>query len=315
MTGRIITSDHRVYDLPELLEWKVVYTGSVPCDSYTVTFLYDKSMGEALHLAAGFLAVGNGEILLRGIVDGYDVAWTPDGLMATVYGRGYAARLLDNESRPVTYQGVTLEELIRRHVTPYGITAAEIAPVSATSTYTVASGTSQWKALENFCRTYGGFSPRFRRDGLLLAVPEGAGGRLLSLDDSSPVLSCTLREDHYGVLTEVLVIDKTRNVSYNVRNPDMIARGGQCRRVVYTPGQSTWAAMRYTGDYQIQRSREEETSIEIKLPGTFLAFPGDSVRLDLNTMGLSGTYRVAEAENTASPRTGETITMTLRERM
>ena len=315
MNGRIITSDHRVYDLPELLEWKVVYTGSVPCDSYTVTFLYDKSMGEALHLAAGFLAVGNGEILLRGIVDGYDVAWTPDGLLATVFGRGYAARLLDNESRPVTYQGVTLEELIRRHVTPYGITAAEIAPVSATSTYTVASGTSQWKALENFCRTYGGFSPRFRRDGLLLAVPEGAGGRLLSLDDSSPVLSCTLREDHYGVLTEVLVIDKTRNVSYNVRNPDMIARGGQCRRVVYTPGQSTWAAMRYTGEYQIQRSREEETSIEIKLPGTFLAFPGDSVRLDLNTMGLSGTYRVAEAENTASPRTGETITMTLRERM
>ena len=315
MTGRIITSDHRVYDLPELLEWKVVYTGSVPCDSYTVTFLYDKSMGEALHLAAGFLAVGNGEILLRGIVDGYDVAWTPDGLLATVFGRGYAARLLDNESRPVTYQGVTLEELIRRHVTPYGITAAEIAPVSATSTYTVASGTSQWKALENFCRTYGGFSPRFRRDGLLLAVPEGAGGRLLSLDDSSPVLSCTLREDHYGVLTEVLVIDKTRNVSYNVRNPDMIARGGQCRRVVYTPGQSTWAAMRYTGEYQIQRSREEETSIEIKLPGTFLAFPGDSVRLDLNTMGLSGTYRVAETENTASPRTGETITMTLRERM
>ena len=315
MTGRIITSDHRVYDLPELLEWKVVYTGSVPCDSYTVTFLYDKSMGEALHLAAGFLAVGSGEILLRGIVDGYDVAWTPDGLLATVFGRGYAARLLDNESRPVTYQGVTLEELIRRHVTPYGITAAEIAPVSATSTYTVASGTSQWKALENFCRTYGGFSPRFRRDGLLLAVPEGAGERLLSLDDSSPVLSCTLREDHYGVLTEVLVIDKTRNVSYNVRNPDMIASGGQCRRVVYTPGQSTWAAMRYTGEYQIQRSREEETSIEIKLPGTFLAFPGDSVRLDLNTMGLSGTYRVAEAENTASPRTGETITMTLRERM
>ena len=180
MTGRIITSDHRVYDLPELLEWKVVYTGSVPCDSYTVTFLYDKSMGEALHLAAGFLAVGSGEILLRGIVDGYDVAWTPDGLLATVFGRGYAARLLDNESRPVTYQGVTLEELIRRHVTPYGITAAEIAPVSATSTYTVASGTSQWKALENFCRTYGGFSPRFRRDGLLLAVPEGAGERLLS---------------------------------------------------------------------------------------------------------------------------------------
>ena len=129
------------------------------------------------------------------------------------------------------------------------------------------------------------------------------------------MLSCALREDHYGVLTEVLVIDKTRNVSYSVQNPDMIARGGQCRRVVYTPGQSTWAAMRYTGEYQIRRSREEERTAEVKLPGTFLAFPGDTVRLELETVGLTGEYRVAEAENEASSEKGETITLTLRERM
>lgn len=67
----------------------------------------------------------------------------------------------------------------------------------------------------------------------------------------TPVLSCTLRDDRYGVLTEVLVIDKTRSTSYTVRNQEMIDRGGQCRRVLYTPGQSTWAAMRYTGEYQI----------------------------------------------------------------
>ena len=127
--------------------------------------------------------------------------------------------------------------------------------------------------------------------------------------------SCTLREDHYGVLTEVLVIDKTRNVSYSVRNQDMIDRGGQCRRVVYTPGQSTWAAMRYTGEYQIQRSREEELAIEVELAGCFLAFPGDVVRLRLEALGIDGEYRVAEAENRASPETGEVSTLTLRERI
>ena len=37
MRGRIITSSHRVYDLPVLLRWNMTYTGSVPCDSYTVT--------------------------------------------------------------------------------------------------------------------------------------------------------------------------------------------------------------------------------------------------------------------------------------
>ena len=44
MTGRIFTSDHHVYDLPALLEWNVVHTGTVPCDSYSVTFLYQKEM-------------------------------------------------------------------------------------------------------------------------------------------------------------------------------------------------------------------------------------------------------------------------------
>ena len=241
MRGRIITSDHRIFELPVLLRWNITYTGGVPCDSYEVTCVYDRTMAELLHLAAGFLALDeNGGVLLRGIVDEYEVKLTAAGLAVTICGRGYAARLLDNESRPVTYQGATLAEIVRCHAAPYGISSAEIAPVSADSVYTVAAGTSQWKALEGFCRTYGGFSPRFRRDGLLVAAPERDDGRRIVIDGTSPILSCTLREDHYGVLTEVLVIDKTRNVSYSVQNRDMLDRGGQCRRVVYTPGQSTW---------------------------------------------------------------------------
>lgn len=315
MTGRIITCDHRIFDLPPLMNWQVTYTGSVPCDSYSVTVPYQADMAEPLRLAAGFLAMDGETVLLRAIVDEYTVDLAADGLTATVSGRGYAARLLDNESRPVTYQGATLEEIVRCHATPYGISAAEIAVVSANSTFTVASGTSQWKVLEDFCRTYGGFTPRFRRDGKLVAAPELTPDRKLVIGADSPVLSCSLREDHYGVLTEVLVIDKTQNVSYSVYNQDMIDRGGQCRRVVYTPGQSTWAAMRYTGEYQIQRSREEAWSVTICLPGAFQAFPGDAVRLELDRMGLRGEYRVAEAENTASPDAGEIMTLTLKEWM
>lgn len=314
MTGRIITCDHRTFDLPPLTAWQVTYTGTVPCDSYSVTFPYRADMAEILHLAAGFLAMDGGTVLLRAIVDEYTVDLSESGLTATITGRGYAARLLDNETRPVTYQAATLAEIVRCHVTPYGITSVEIADVSADSVFTAAAGTSQWKVLEDFCRTYGGFAPRFRRDGKLLAVPEQDPGRRLVIGGDSPVLSCSVREDHYGVLTEVLVIDKTRNASYSVRNQDMADRGGQCRRVVYTPGQSTWAAMRYTGEYQIARSREEEWSAEICLPGAFQAFPGDVVRLELGRLGLAGEYRVAEAENRASAD-GETMTLTLKERM
>lgn len=314
MTGRIFTANHHVYDLPALLEWNVTHTGSVPCDSYSVTFLYQKEMAEALHLAAGFAAIHNGETVLRGIVDEYTVELGSDGMTATICGRGYAARLLDNESRPVTYEAATLAEIVRCHVTPYGISCGALADVRANSVYTVAAGTSQWKALENFCRTYGGFSPRFSRTGELLAEAERDSGRYLVVGDDDPVLACTLREDHYGVLTEALVIDKKRNVSYSVKNQDMIDRGGQCRRVLYTPGQSTWAAMRYTGEYQIEQSGKEEKRVTLTLPGSFPAFPGDRMSIQLSRMGISGMFQVVEAENAFSAKSGATATLTLKER-
>ena len=311
MTGTLYTADHRMFRLPPLLSWRVTHTGTVPCDSFSATFVYQKEMAEVLPLAAGFAAEAEGETVLRAIVDEYTVDLDANGLTATISGRGYAARLLDNESRPVTYQQATLAEILANHVQPYGITCRDVAAVRAESVYTVAAGTSQWRAVEGFCRAYGGFVPRFSREGELLAGPEPEG-RTLSIGEGGPVLACTLREDHYGVLTEALVIDKTRNAYYSVKNEDMIRRGGQCRRVIYTPGQSTWDAMRYTGEYQIRRSKEDERTVTVRLPGSFLAFPGDRVDLRLDRMGLSGTFRVAEAASTFSAEWGAAAALTLK---
>ena len=71
MTGRIFTADHQVYDLPPLLEWNVKHTGSVPCDSWSVTAVYQAEMAPVLKMAAGFAAMENGAAQLRGIVDEY----------------------------------------------------------------------------------------------------------------------------------------------------------------------------------------------------------------------------------------------------
>ena len=311
MTGKLYTADHQIFALPPLLSWRVTHTGTVPCDSFSVTFVYQKEMAQALKTAAGFVAEEKGEVMLRAVVDEYTVDLDGNGLTATVSGRGYAARLLDNESRPVTYQQATLAEILQNHAEPYGITCGEIAEVRSASAYTVAAGSSQWKAVESFCRACGGFVPRFSREGELLASPEREG-RTLSIGEGDPVLSCTLREDHYGVLTEALVIDKTQNQEFSVKNQEMIDKGGQCRRVLYTPGQSTWAAMRYTGEYQIQRSGEDAWTAEVTLPGSFLAFPGDRVSLSLERMGLSGTFRVAEAENRFDGGNGALVTLTLK---
>lgn len=312
MRGRITTCGHQSVDLPALLTWDVTYTGAVPCDCFTVTCPYAAELEPMLRQAAGFTLTDGEAVLLRGIVDEYEIRQTGEGLGALVAGRGYAGRLLDNESKAAAYQGATLEEIVRSHVTPYGIPCDKTARLSSgAEMYTVAAGSSQWKALEGFCRAYGGFTPTFDRYGRLWAAPEKVG-KTFEITDASNVLSVVKREDHYGVLSEVLVIDKTRGQMYNVRNENWIARGGQCRRVLYTPGQSTWAKMRYTGEYQIARSKEDEVSVEVTLAGGFLAFPGDVVVLKLERMGLAGTYRVAEARTRADGG-GETVTLTLRQ--
>ena len=202
MTGRIFTADHQVYDLPPLLAWNVKHTGTVPCDSWSVTAVYKAEMAPVLKLAAGFAAMEKGTVQLRGIVDEYEVELGSGGLTVTLSGRGYAARLLDNESRPVTYEQVTLRELIRCHAEPYGITCGAAADLRSTVPYTAGAGVSQWKVISEFCRTCGGFLPRFAKTGELLAVPEKDDGKRIVIDDSSPVLECRIREDHYGVLTE-----------------------------------------------------------------------------------------------------------------
>ena len=309
--GRITTCDHKIFELPELLSWDVRYTGSVPCDSYKVTFSYTAELEPVLRQAAGFTLMDGENVLLRGIVDEYEIRQTEDGLSGLLAGRGYAARLLDNESRAATYQGAALRDIVRSHVTPYGIPCDRTADISSgAELYTVAAGSSQWKALEGFCRAYGNFSPTFDRYGRLWAAPEKIG-KTFVLSDSNSILSLVKRENHYGVLSEVLVIDKTRNQMHRACDQDWIDRGGQCRRVLYTPGQSTWAKMRYTGAYQLAQSRAEEETVEAVLAGGFLAFPGDRVELNLERTGLRGTYRVAEARTRAGAD-GQTTALTLR---
>ena len=210
-------------------------------------------------------------------------------------------------------EAVTLRELIRCHAEPYGISCGAAADLRSTVPYTAGVGISQWKVISEFCRTYGGFLPRFAKTGELLATPEQDDGKRIILDSGSPVLNCRIREDHYGVLTEALVIDKRQNVSYSVKNPEMIAKGGQCRRVIYTPGRSTWDAMRYTGEYQIQQSKKEEQAVTVTLPGSFDAFPGDRVTVRLEKLGFTGNYRVAETENRFSAREGAVMIWTLKE--
>lgn len=295
LTILLQTYDGERYELPMLLEWELTYTGGVPCDSISVTCLYDAGMAGVLSRANRFSAVQNGETMLHGVVDAYEISLSQRGLLATVEGRGLAALLLDNESEALTYGRATLSEVLKNHVSPYGIVSESPRALEGRG-YAVVSGSSQWKALRGFTHRYGGFEPYFKRDGTLVAAPLWGSGRVLSVDGGSPLLSLHQREQRHGVISEVLIQDKVQNIRHKVVNQEFASQGGQRRHVLYMP-RSIVDQRRYTGEYQIAQSALEQLEICLELPLPFAAFPGDRVALSLDRLGLNGVYDIVETRS------------------
>ena len=231
--------------------------------------------------------------MLRGVVDAYEITLDRQGLLLSVEGRGMAALLVDNESEALSYERGLLREIISNHVSPYGIETRVDQDVTG-SAYAVASGSSQWKALQGFTNRFGGFDPYFTREGALVAGRLWGSGQTLRLDGSAPILSLRKREERYGVLSEVLIQDKIQGIDHPVVNETFSQRGGRRRHVLYMP-RSSADARRYTGEYQIAQSALEQLEIEAELPFPFAAFPGDRAELQLPRLQLAGTYEVVRA--------------------
>lgn len=293
LTMELTTWDKRSYQLPVLLEWSLTYTGGVPCDSMTALCPYDSGMVDILPDATRFTARQGGAIMLRGVIDAYEISLSGQGLLVTLEGRGMAALLLDNESEALTYGAAALEDILLNHVAPYGIQWNGGKPLSGEG-YAVTSGSSQWKALQGFTHRFGGFDPYFTREGVLAIQPLWGSGSTLRVDEATPFRSLRRREQRYGVISEMLIQDKVQGIRHRVVNEPFLKKGGCRRHVLYMP-RSTADERRYTGQYQIAQSALDQLEITLELPLPFAAFPGDRVRLALPRLGPEDTYDVVEA--------------------
>lgn len=301
MTGILTAYDGRRYELPVLLEWKLQYTGGSPCDSFELLCPWGAGTDGALSGAVRFEALEGGERVFCGVVDEYEYRWGGEGGRLFLSGRGMAALLLDNEAAPADYQTAALEDILRDHVVPYGIEVAGRAAFAPVPGFSVESGSSEWQVVRDFVKYHGGVEPRFDRLGRL--VLEGYGGDVtLRLDDTTPISGVTLRERRYGVLSEVLVLDRARRTSQRVADQGRLDRGYRCRRVVNTPGRSSYREMRYSGEFQLRESGAERLTLELTVPGAFAAWPGDLVECARTKPALEGRWRVKEAESGAGSK-------------
>lgn len=125
-----------------------------------------------------------------------------------------------------------------------------------------------------FTHRYGGFEPYFTPEGKLVLDRLWGGGQTLEINDRTPLRSFTQRGQRYGVISEMLIYDKAQQVRHSVMNQPFASQGGCRRQILYMP-RSTADSRRYTGEYQIAQSAQEELVLELTLPYPFAAFPGD----------------------------------------
>lgn len=293
MKAWAIGYDGTGYALPAVTQWEFRYGLGSPCDSFEITCLWEQGAERTLSQAVRLWAEQDGERVFTGVVDEYTCTLDAGGGRLVLSGRGMQALLLDNEALPAEYQLAAAEDILRRHVSPYGITLAGKCTLGAVAGFTVSSGQSEWSVVHDFACCYGGVVPRFDRQGRLVLSPWEDTRR--ELGDRAAVTALRYGYKRYGVLSQVVVRDKARGRTETVNDEDFQRRGGLCRRVVATPGRSNAAAMRYSGQYQLRASRSEQETCEATLAGLFAAWPGELVTVKRSGFGGNGTYRVRES--------------------
>lgn len=292
MRGYVTDAAGERWLLPVPTAWKLEYTAGVPCDSFWFCCPWEADNETRPAGWVGFTAEHEGERVFTGVVDECEASLSASGGVLEVSGRGMAALLLDNEALGQDYEVATQSDILRDHVTPYGIETVPGAKLPAVPQFSVSTGSSEWSVIYEFARYYGGVAPRFDRLGRLV-LTGWADSREYILDDAAPVTGLVCRDKRYGVLSQVLVRDRYSGAVQAVENQAFLDAGGRARRILTMPGRGSYKTMRYTGQFQLDKSAAELERLEVTVAQDFCAWPGDLVRVQRSGWDRDGLYRAA----------------------
>ena len=290
MTGYLTDYKGQQFKLPSFLSWDITHTdGTDGTDSFQVSFAYDKDMNSALGNAVYFSFDYKGKRVFYGVVDEYEINIGTEGKTASLMGRGMGARLIDNKCEGAEYVSCTLSEMLRNYVSPFGVETAQCDALPPMYGYSVSTGESAMTALTGYTKFAGDIVPRFSPEGKLLITKKSGSRYALNTDC---VLSAAVRERRCGVLSKVKVLT-VDGVQMTAENESFLKKGGCAQGVITVPRKTAWDMMRYTGEYQIEKSESGAYTLEVTVPELFCAYPCDICTID-SEFCKKGEYRVFE---------------------
>lgn len=293
----LLTCDDEKLSLPTPYSFDILRTDGDGCDAFTLctSFSIDASK---LQKADRLLLRSGGDPVFSGLVDEIERSADASGTVLTVYGRGYGARLLDNQVKAAEFATLTTSELLRRYVEPYGITAA-VRDSASVSGFSVHRGYTAMQVVEGFCVHAGLLPPHFDGSGKLLLLKNRTESEL-HLHESE-LLSAVYRDTRYGVRSYVELMHTKTGEKHAAKYPAFIARGGMSKRYGSYSGMTTAAADR-TALQRVRASRREEYTLELTVPTLFPCEPGVRMTVKLPHLDVSGAFAVSSVRSVGSER-------------
>ncbi len=294
MNCYVTTVDGTHHTLHNCLEWQFDYGMGMPCDSFRVVCLWDGRNLNALEWVE-FTATEGDKTVFRGRVDECECSWSAAGMVYEVSGRGMAALLLDNEAIGRDYETATTKDILKDHVTCFGVTVGDCGEFTPVTPFMVGTGASAWSVMYDFFCYYGGVQPYFDLEGRLQLAGR-VDGTPIVVGDTTAVTSMVCRDRRYGVLTQIFLRNTKSQGVMTMENFPYYDMGGKCRRVVNLPDDNFHRSARYSGAFHMEKSNGNLFRLEVEIAQGFFAFPGDLVTVQRTGWGRNGTYRVVESQ-------------------
>ena len=224
----------------------------------------DLTVSDLIYEPVTDILIYDGDTLLfDGFADRQQAIENSQGTFTRLRARSRGALLLDNESRPQTYQRTTAEDIFRRHLAPHGFTEIR-GHRQALSSFVVGKGMSEWEVLTSFLDKTTGAYPRILPGGIIDIETYLKSQRRVHLSNTRPgavrYTGYEVRYDRMAPISQVLIADENGLYSTCVRNPVAEKSGISRRRYLTTPKEYADAPVR-NAKLRIRSSMEEYFSV------------------------------------------------------
>ena len=297
MKGYLLDKNGNESALPELLSWDVCHGTGEPCDYFEVKTVYSPAFLPKLAAASRFKGVSEGKTVFYGVVDEYQISVDEKGSTVSINGRSLAALLMDNEVQKNMYYSMSKSKILEKYVSPCGITNIADSTMPDVLMFSVRYGDSAWSALKRYCLKSSHCLPCFDAVGKLYLT--GITGKSLTINADEYAVAMKYKDERYGVISQITVINRSNGGSYTLKNQAFIDRGGNRKQYYYTEkfnnilsDGSSITDTKFTGRYQIESSMFGKSCVELTLKSQFPCFPGDTVLLTCSAFGINKSCRV-----------------------